>query len=129
MSENYIAYSEQGVVSTQPLNATHTVAARENLGLVDSLLHPLAILIRQVLTRSGRLELNLILIDDEENILQVLEAGIDIHSLYYSGGEVLSSELLRKLPANIGIHEVVLKRSQTPRLFTFKFRWIPKWNR
>ena len=46
--------------------------------LVDSLLHPLAEPIRKLLTRPGRQELNQILIDDEENILQALEAGIEI---------------------------------------------------
>jgi TrmH family RNA methyltransferase len=66
----------------------------------------LAILIRQLLTRSGRLELHLILIDDEENIIQALAAGVKIHSLYYSGGELLSTELTGKLPANVGIYEI-----------------------
>lgn len=106
MSEKYLAYSEQETVPQRFLNATHTATAQENSGVVDSLLHPLAMLIRQVLTRSGRLELNLILIDDEENIIQALTAGIQLHSLYYSGDEVLSNELIQKLPANIKIYEV-----------------------
>jgi TrmH family RNA methyltransferase len=80
--------------------------ARENPGVVDSLLHPMAILIRQLLTRSGRLELNLILIDDEENIIQALDAGIELDSLYYSGGEMLSERLLRKLTLGVDVYEV-----------------------
>ena len=82
--------------------ATH---AQENLGIIDSLLHPLALPIRQLLTRSGRQELNQILIDDEENILQALAAGVEIHSLYHSG-ERLSNVLMQKLPSNVMVHEV-----------------------
>jgi TrmH family RNA methyltransferase len=66
----------------------------------------LAILIRQVITRAGRLEHKLILIDDEENVLQALAAGVEIHSLYYTGGEMLSNELLQNLPASVTIYEV-----------------------
>ena len=89
------------------MNAQPTLAmnTRENLGVIDSLLHPLASPIRQLLTRGGRQELNQILIDDEENILQALAAGVEIHFVYYSG-EMLSKDLMRKLPANVTVHEV-----------------------
>lgn len=106
MSQKVFAYSEQVVDFERPLEASQTRIARENPGVIDSLLHPLAILIRQVLTRPGRLELNLILIDDEENIFQALDAGIEIHSVYYSGSEVLSAKLMQKLPTHATIHEV-----------------------
>ncbi len=46
------------------------------------------------------------LIDDEENIMQALDAGLEIHSLYYSGGEMLSSALIQKLPSGVTVHEV-----------------------
>jgi 23S rRNA (adenosine1067-2'-O)-methyltransferase len=105
MNGRSLAYSEQQVRRKEPLSATHTVA-QENYGIVDSLLHPLATLIRQVLTRAGRLELNLILIDDEENILRALEAGVKLHSVYFAGEEVPSSKLVQKLPANLTVHEV-----------------------
>jgi 23S rRNA (adenosine1067-2'-O)-methyltransferase len=106
MSQKVLAHSEQAAASVRPLQANPTLVAQENPGVVDSLLHPLAIVIRQVLTRPGRLERNLILIDDEENILQALEAGVALHSVYYSGEEVLSAKLLRKLPVHVAIHEV-----------------------
>ena len=106
MSQKYLAHSEQMVATTQPLQAHHTTVASADPGVVDSLLHPLALLIRQVLTRAGRSELSLILIDDEENIIQAQEAGIAIHSVYYSGDEVLSAKLLRRLPGNVVVHEV-----------------------
>jgi hypothetical protein len=61
--------------------------------LIDSLLHPLAQPIRQLLTRTGRQELDRILIDDEENILQALEAGVEVESVYYAGDEVVSERL------------------------------------
>ncbi|HSL45445.1 MAG TPA: RNA methyltransferase [Anaerolineales bacterium] len=106
MNERSLAYSEQAGSSAYLLNANHIAAVQENPGVVNSLLHPLAILIRQVLTRPGRAELNLILIDDEENILQALDSGVALHSLYYSGEEMLSNALTRKLPASVGIYEV-----------------------
>jgi len=106
MNERSLAYSEQGIALGQALKANHTTVGQEKLGVIDSLLHPLAILIRKVLTRSGRMELNLILIDDEENILQALDAGVEMHSLYYAGGEMLSTELTRKLPHGASIHAV-----------------------
>ena len=105
MSQKNSAYSEQDTTFEHSVNANPMVA-QENQEIVDSLLHPLAMLIRRVLTRSGRLELNLILIDDEENILQALEVGVEIHSVYYSGGEILSAELLGKLAAGVTVYEV-----------------------
>jgi len=77
-----------------------------NPDLVDSLLHPQAVLIRKLLTRPGRQELNQILIDDEENIFQALQADVMIQSLYYSGDEMVSENLRRQLPPNTKIYEV-----------------------
>jgi 23S rRNA (adenosine1067-2'-O)-methyltransferase len=82
------------------------VQAQENDRRVDSLLHPLAVLIRQLLTRSGRQTLTQILIDDEENIIQALEADVEIHSVCHSGGELPSVRLIRKLPEHIPVYEV-----------------------
>jgi TrmH family RNA methyltransferase len=106
MSQKVLAYSEQVAALALPLPANHPMVAQENPRVLDSLLHPLAILIRHVLTRAGRRECNLILIDDEENILQALEAGVALHSVYYAGEEVLSTNLIQNLPVNVAIHEV-----------------------
>ena len=83
--------------------------------LVDSLNHPLAAPIRKLLTREGRRELNQIIIDDEENIFQALEAGIEIESVYFSGEDKVSDALREKLTAGATIHEVA-KRT-TKKLF------------
>lgn len=83
--------------------------------LIDSLNHPLAGPIRKLLTREGRRELNQILIDDEENILQALEADVEIESVYFAGDEVISNELRSKLTPGATIHEVA-KRT-TKKLF------------
>jgi TrmH family RNA methyltransferase len=106
MDRKSFAYSKQAVAVADPLNAASMTVAQENSGVVDSLLHPRAMLIRQVLTRPGRIEHDLILIDDEENIRQALDAGVEIHPLYYSGGETLSPQLIRKLSTSTSIHEV-----------------------
>jgi len=82
---------------------------------VDSLNHPLAGPIRKLLTREGRRELNQILIDDEENILQALEAGVEIESVYFAGDEAISETLRKKLTPGATIHEVA-KRT-TKKLF------------
>ncbi len=83
--------------------------------LVDSLNHPLAAPIRKLLTREGRRELNQIIIDDEENIVQALAAGIEVESVYFSGEDKVSDALREKLTAGATIHEVA-KRT-TKKLF------------
>jgi TrmH family RNA methyltransferase len=83
-----------------------------NPNFVDSLLHPQAVLIRQLLTRPGRIELDMILIDDEENILQAVEAGVDIESVYYAGDEIVSDELKEKLSPKVKIFEVAKRTTK-----------------
>ncbi len=106
MNERSLAYSEQEIVPRQLVSAEPILVVPANFGIVNSLLHPLAILIRKVLTRPGRLELNLLLIDDEENILQALNAGVEVHSLYYSGSERISAALIAGVPARVPVHQV-----------------------
>lgn len=96
------------------MNDQPTHAAYNPL-FIDSLNHPLAGPIRQLLTRNGRQELQQILIDDEENILQALDAGLEIDSVYYAGDEVVSEDLRKNLTAGATIHEVA-KRT-TKKLF------------
>ncbi len=83
--------------------------------LIDSLNHPLAGPIRKLVHRAGREELNQILIDDEENILQALNAGVEVESVYYAGDEVISDTLREKLTPGATIHEV--KKRTTKKLF------------
>lgn len=82
---------------------------------IDSLNHPLAGPIRKLVHRTGRQELNQILIDDEENILQALDAGVEVESVYYAGDEVISDKLREKLTPGATIHEV--KKRTTKKLF------------
>ncbi len=77
-----------------------------NLAVVDSLLHPLAVTIRQLLSRSERKGLDRILIDDEENIVQALDAGVAVHSVFHAGDDKVSPSLRQKLSAGVTIHEV-----------------------
>jgi len=80
--------------------------------LIDSLNHPLAGPIRKLVHRTGRQELNQILIDDEENILQALEAGVEVESVYYAGDEVVSETLREKLTPGATIHEVAKRTNK-----------------
>ena len=83
--------------------------------LIDSLNHPLADPIRKLVHRTGRQELNQILIDDEENILQALDAGVEIESVYHAGEEIISDVLREKLTPGATIHEV--KKRTSKKLF------------
>jgi TrmH family RNA methyltransferase len=83
--------------------------------LIDSLNHPLAGPIRKLVHRSGRQELNQILIDDEDNILQALDVGVEVESVYHAGDEVISEALREKLTPGATIHEV--KKRTTKKLF------------
>ena len=83
-----------------------------NPNFVDSLLDPQAILIRQLLTRTGRIELSRILIDDEENILQAVDSGVEIESVYYAGDEIVSDELKKKLSPKVNIYEVAKRTTK-----------------
>jgi tRNA G18 (ribose-2'-O)-methylase SpoU len=80
--------------------------------LIDSLNHPLAGPIRQLLHRDGRRELDQILIDDEENIIQALDAGVEIESVYFAGDEVISDTLRNKLTPGATIHEVAKRTTK-----------------
>src|SRR5574339_844321 len=93
-------------------NMTDQPIPSNNPNLVDSLLHPQALIIRQLLTRPGRIELNKILIDDEENILQAVDASVDIESVYYAGEEVVSDELKKKLSPKVKIFEVAKRTTK-----------------
>lgn len=92
-----------------------TPPVESNPNLIDSLLHPLAQPIRKLLSRSGRQELNKILIDDEENILEALKAGVKVESVYFAGEDRLSDTTIQILPKHVAIHEVA-KRT-TKKLF------------
>ncbi|MCC6299503.1 MAG: hypothetical protein IT314_09400 [Anaerolineales bacterium] len=96
-------------------HASMNEPSANNPFFVDSLNHPLAGPIRKLLTREGRRELNQIIIDDEENILQAIEAGIEIESVYFSGDDKVSDALREKLTVGATIHEVA-KRT-TKKLF------------
>jgi TrmH family RNA methyltransferase len=74
----------------------------QNVELVDSLLHPQAAAIRALLRRSGGTnDDGLILIDDEENILRAVGAGVVIRCVFVTSGEALSSRLSRALPSDV----------------------------
>lgn len=95
-------------MSNQTPSTKHppAAAAQGEAGVVDSLLHPLAVTIRQLLTRSEKKDLDLILIDDEENILQAIDAGVTLQSLFHAGEETISEDLRRRLPHGVAVHEV-----------------------
>ena len=80
--------------------------------LIDSLNHPLAGPIRKLLHRDGRREFDQILIDDEENILQALDAGVEVESVYFAGDEVISDTLRNKLTPGATIHEIAKRTTK-----------------
>jgi TrmH family RNA methyltransferase len=74
--------------------------------IVDSLSHPLAMAIRRLLDPSEKKNLQQIIIDDEENILQALDAGVALLGLFYAGGVELSAVLQGRIGSGVAIHEV-----------------------
>lgn len=80
--------------------------------LVDSLRHPLAIEIRDLLTREGRIRRSQIIIDDEENIVQALRAGVRVRGVFHAGDDTLSEDLRALLPPETSVHEVAKRTSK-----------------
>lgn len=99
---------------------------------VDSLLHPMAVLIRRLLIPSERKELNLILIDDEENIVQAITANVTMVALFYAGEERPSDTFTAHLPPATPIYEVskrtckkLFENDKVARLFAIAERPLP----
>ncbi len=74
--------------------------------LIDSLNHPLAQEIRELLTREGRKLKRQIIIDDEENIIQALKSNIKFNKIIATDGDQLTSELRQQLPAKVPVIEL-----------------------
>jgi 23S rRNA (adenosine1067-2'-O)-methyltransferase len=94
----------------------NTLEDTSNPFLIDSLNHAQAGLIRQLLTREGRVSLNKIIIDDEENIVQAHLSGVKIQSLYYADSRDNLAGVLRVLPEeDVDVFEV--KKRTAKKLF------------
>ncbi len=119
MKDLHVSNYSRSLLDPFPLQGYHDRMNEQptefNPALIDSLLHPLAQPLRKLLTREGRRELKKILIDDEENILEALKAGVKVESVYFAGEDRLSETFLQKLPKQVTVHEVA-KRT-TKKLF------------
>ena len=93
------------------MNKQHPNAPSDST-LVDSLNHPIAGLIRLLLSRSSRHESEKFLIDDEENILQALEAGVEIELVCYTGENGLPHSVQKNLISGTSVHEVAKRTSK-----------------
>ena len=95
---------------------------------VDNLLHPLAVMVRELLARAGS-ERDRIVIDDEDNVLQALAAGLTIDTVFFSGDGAISEKLLQRLPASVPIHEIaprtckkIFEKERSSRVFAVAAR-------
>jgi TrmH family RNA methyltransferase len=80
---------------------------RADAGVVDSLRHPQAVAIGRLLTHAEPDAPDpAILIDDEGNILEALEAGVALRSVFHSGDATVSGVLRLRLPARTPVYEV-----------------------
>ena len=87
--------------------------ATEEFGpVVDSLQHPRAVEIRALLHRSGRAETGRMIIDDEENILQAIEAGIELVSVFHAGEGSVPERVQAALSERVGVYEVARRTSK-----------------
>jgi TrmH family RNA methyltransferase len=80
--------------------------------IIDSLSHPLAVWLRGLLDGGQNGLPRSILIDDEENILQALRAGLKVERVFHTGDNPVSALLRRALPAEATIHEVATRTSK-----------------
>jgi len=87
--------------STAPGPATNGRGER-----IDTVVHPLAVRIKELLTREGRFAAGLFIIDDDENIAQAIRGGVMLDSVYYAGEDRLSERTLRMLSPDVPVHEV-----------------------
>src|SRR5215813_7215208 len=91
--------------TSPPLDA---ISAERDSSAVDSLLHPQAVLIRRLLTPSERREIgDLILVDDSENIVQAIRAGVTIRSVFHSSDTALCAGVQQTLPPTVTIYTVL----------------------
>ena len=80
--------------------------SRSDSSVVDSLLHPQAVLIRALLQSKPTKAGDLILVDDVENIVQARRAGLIIRSVFRSEDAALGAGLLQQLPSNVARYQV-----------------------
>src|SRR5262245_31444644 len=91
--------------TSPPLDA---ISAERDSSAVDSLLHPQAVLIRRLLTPSERREIGgLILVDDSENIVQAIRAGVTIRSVFHSSDTAVCARVQQTLPPTVMIYTVL----------------------
>lgn len=90
--------------------ASTTPFALDDTSLVDSLRHPQAAAIRSLLAPSAEAGRHSILIDDEDNILRAVDAGITIRSVLNSDCTTFSDNLRRRLPSTAR-HYTVARRT------------------
>lgn len=75
--------------------------------LIDSLLHPQAALIRDLLTRSERrIGDRPILIDDEQNIVRAIRSGVVIRSIVRTCDTTIAADLRGLLPPDVECYEI-----------------------
>lgn len=84
--------------------ASHPPPSAE-VEIVDSLSHPLAVWLHDVLNGSPKAA-RLIVVDDEENILQALRAGLKVVRIFHTADQPLSERLRRVLPPTAMVYEI-----------------------
>lgn len=84
--------------------------AQPGAELVDSLAHPLAVWLREVLNAAP--EPCRLIIDDEENILQALSAGVRVERVFHTEDQPVSWRLQRALPLGATYHTVAKRTSK-----------------
>lgn len=76
------------------------------IGIVDQVNHPIALMVQSLLDRDQRTLLGKIIIDDEENILQAVLANVSLEMVLTTDKALLSEKLLNVLAKNVPIVEI-----------------------
>ncbi len=91
------------------------ISSVDSLERVDHLLHPLAVQVSNLLTRSGRIATRQIIIDDEQNILQFRGTGAEVQRVFLSEDHGLSPAEVRQFAGDAP--SSVLARRTSKKIF------------
>ena len=92
------------------MNKNPSAPTQKNSDIVDSLLHPSAVELRQLLNGSQEERPRRMIIDDEENIVQALRARIKIERVFHTEDQDLSEGLKAALLPDATVH-IIAKRT------------------
>ena len=88
------------------------MSEKVDLNVVDNVRHPLALVIRSLLSKQGRVASGQFIIDDEENIIQALQANVVVTTLFLTEDLEMSDKLQTMLPSTLSVVKMAKRTSK-----------------